>query len=70
MLPSKGGGSTDLNCYEVLMKRIVSMKSNILVLKNRIVFKKDATYSKLFKGYKWQKLNLDSLSKKGHLFLI
>ena len=31
-----------------MMKRIVSMKGNILVFKNNIVFKKNATYSKLF----------------------
>ena len=40
---SKGGGNADWNCSEVLMKRIIAMKDNILMLKNSIVFKKKNT---------------------------
>lgn len=45
----KIGGSAHWNCYEVLIKRIVSAKDNILVLKNSIIFKKNvALFSSLW----------------------
>ena len=48
------------------MKRIVSVKDNIVLLKNIIVFKKNATFIHSSLGHKWQKLKFDSLCKKAH----
>ena len=54
------------NCYWVLMKRIVSVKGDIVLLKNSIVFKKNAIFIHSSLDHKWQKLSFDSLSKKAH----
>lgn len=54
------------NCYWVLVKKIVGVKGDIVLLKNSIVFKKNATFIHSSLGHKWQKLNFDSLSKKAH----